>query len=145
MILFGVKDRMNDEEMSTATKYSFVLDWGNAFIIQALLLYLPYHWYEMWNIGRIKSLICFAISMIKEVRSKTEAEYPIMAIKPKYTPFSKCTFVYRMDYSDQNRLPIAPHPLPRPAFGLCRAGLIQDVDIANVEWLQCFSSIASPS
>ena len=145
MILFGVKDRMDYGEMSTATKYSFVLDWGNAFIIQALLLYLPYHWYEMWNVGRIKSLICFAISMIREVRSKREAEYPIMAIKPKYTLFSKCTFVYRIVYLDQNWLSFTSNPLPCPAFGLCRTGLIQDVDIANVEWLQCFSSIASPS
>lgn len=44
MILFGVREKLDDEEMSTATKYSFVLDWANAFIIQALLLYLPYHW-----------------------------------------------------------------------------------------------------
>ena len=145
MILFGVKDRMDYGEMSTATKYSFVLDWGNAFIIQALLLYLPYHWYEVWNIGRIKSLICFAISMIREVRSKTEAEYPIMAIKPKYTLFSKCTFVYRIVYLDQNWLSFTSNPLPCPAFRLCRASLIQNVDISNVEWLQCFSSIASPS
>ena len=68
MVLFGVRNRLDDREMSTATKYSFVLDWGNAFIIQALLLYLPYHWYGFWDKGRIRLLICFAISMIREVR-----------------------------------------------------------------------------
>lgn len=98
MILFSVKDRMDDVEMSTATKYSFVLDWGNAFIIQALLLYLPYHWYGIRHIGHIKSLICFAISMIREAKSKMEEEYPIMAIRPRYTPSLRCIFVYGIDY-----------------------------------------------
>jgi hypothetical protein len=47
--IFALKDNNNekysDGDMSLMTKYYFVIDWINAFLIQWLLLYLPYQWY----------------------------------------------------------------------------------------------------
>lgn len=37
-------DTYSGQTMSTLTKYFFVTDWMNAFMVQWLLLYLPYQW-----------------------------------------------------------------------------------------------------
>jgi hypothetical protein len=37
-------ESLNGEAMSTLTKYSFVITWLNAYVIQSILLCVPYHW-----------------------------------------------------------------------------------------------------
>jgi hypothetical protein len=48
IILFSLHDGSPDEYssdyMSEATKYSFVTNWINAFVLQWILMYVPYHW-----------------------------------------------------------------------------------------------------
>jgi hypothetical protein len=44
----------SDQDMSTITKYYFIVDWLTAFFIQWLLLYIPYHWYLATKAGRRK-------------------------------------------------------------------------------------------
>jgi len=44
----------SDQDMSTITKYYFLIDWVNAFCIQWLLLYIPYHWYRTVKLGQRK-------------------------------------------------------------------------------------------
>ena len=36
-----------DEEMSSKSKYLFLVDWLNAYFIQLLMLYVPYRWYSI--------------------------------------------------------------------------------------------------
>ena len=47
-VIFFVHDAnpgdISFSHMSQLTKYYFVIDWANAFLIQWLLLYLPYQW-----------------------------------------------------------------------------------------------------
>lgn len=38
------RDDYTDEEMSNLSRYSFLGDWISTFIIQLLLLYVPYQW-----------------------------------------------------------------------------------------------------
>jgi hypothetical protein len=38
------RDDYTDEEMSNLSRYSFLGDWISTFIIQLLLLYVPYRW-----------------------------------------------------------------------------------------------------
>jgi hypothetical protein len=48
VILFSLHDSnptaYSDSEMSDYTKIGFVVNWINAFIIQWILIYVPYHW-----------------------------------------------------------------------------------------------------
>lgn len=37
--------------MSQLSKYSFLLNWGNAYVIQSILLLVPYHWYAFDHAG----------------------------------------------------------------------------------------------
>lgn len=53
--VFALKDNnsesYSDKDMSIMTKYYFVVDWINAFLVQWLLLYLPYQWYFCFKAG----------------------------------------------------------------------------------------------
>lgn len=40
----GSPEDYSDEYLSETTKYSFVVNWANAFLIQWILIYVPYHW-----------------------------------------------------------------------------------------------------
>ena len=40
----GEPEEYPDGEMELLTKYAFVMSWINAYCIQSVLLYLPYHW-----------------------------------------------------------------------------------------------------
>lgn len=42
-VFFFAGDK-GDQEASEFTKYSFVLNWINAYCIQSILLLVPYHW-----------------------------------------------------------------------------------------------------
>lgn len=65
IILFSLYDgdptSYSSSEMSESTKYSFVINWANAFVIQWLLIYVPYHWYTPHYPGPSASPICSAI------------------------------------------------------------------------------------
>ena len=36
---------LGDNTMSELSGYNFIVNWANAFVIQWILLYVPYHWY----------------------------------------------------------------------------------------------------
>jgi hypothetical protein len=48
IVLYKLKDNnsgeWNDEDMSALSRIYFIIDWINAFAIQWLLLFVPYHW-----------------------------------------------------------------------------------------------------
>lgn len=48
-------EEYDDKEMSDISEYSFVVDWANAYVIQSILLLVPYHWY------------CFLLSRSKQI------------------------------------------------------------------------------
>jgi hypothetical protein len=55
------QDKPSNNEMSTLTKYSFVINWINAYVIQWILLLVPYQWYSTLYKGVNKLLICSRI------------------------------------------------------------------------------------
>ena len=59
-IISKADDSIEGQEMSNLTKYSFVISWINAYCIQSMLLYVPYHWYTRIYKGANKSLTSLA-------------------------------------------------------------------------------------
>ncbi len=58
IILYIAKNNQNDqtETISYLTRIYFAIDWMNAFLIQWLLIFVPYHWYQYINSGWKKLL-----------------------------------------------------------------------------------------
>lgn len=91
-IIFALKDNhsesYSDGDMSLMTKYYFVMDWTNAFLVQWLLLYLPYQWYRCFKTGRNRFHNYLTLNQQERkarLNLKNKRNYPsTRAMKPRF-------------------------------------------------------------
>jgi hypothetical protein len=75
-----------DDEMSNLTKPYAAIDWLNAFFLQWLLLYVPYNWYAVREIGLRRSWSCSDSRWREAVRSRSWRSSNTEDLREQSTP-----------------------------------------------------------